>query len=283
MTGHPYSSKITPEHLARKAVVYVRQSSLRQVRENKESQRLQYSLADRAREWGWKHVEIIDCDLGSSATLAAAEREGFERLIASVALKEVGILLSREASRLWRTNKDWCRLFEVCQVFGTLISNGEAVYDLGLLDDQAILGIKGTLSVVEIGMLKRRLVEAAALKAQEGRLIRLLAPGYVRDGEGTIVKDPDSRVRGAIEVVFRKFRELRSVRQTFLWFHEERVELPVNKSRGGHMRLVWQLPTHVFVQNILENPIYAGAYVWGRRPVEVVFENGQLRKRTGNR
>jgi DNA invertase Pin-like site-specific DNA recombinase len=282
MTGHPYSSKITPEHLARKAVVYVRQSSLRQVRENKESQRLQYSLADRAREWGWKHVEIIDCDLGSSATLAAAEREGFERLIASVALKEVGILLSREASRLWRTNKDWCRLFEVCQVFGTLISNGEAVYDLGLLDDQAIVGIKGTLSVVEIGMLKRRLVEAAALKAQEGRLIRLLAPGYVRDGEGTIVKDPDSRVRGAIEVVFRKFRELRSVRQTFLWFHEERVELPVNKSRGGHMRLVWQLPTHVFVQNILENPIYAGAYVWGRRPVEVVFENGQLRKRTGS-
>ena len=282
MTGHPYSSKITPEHLARKAVVYVRQSSLRQVRENKESQRLQYSLADKAREWGWKQVQIIDCDLGSSATLAAAEREGFERLIASIALKEVGILLSREASRLWRTDKDWCRLFEVCQVFGTLISNGEAVYDVGLLDDQAVLGIKGTLSVVEIGMLKRRLVEAAALKAQEGRLFRLLSPGYVRDGEGSIVKDPDRRVQEAMAIVFRKFREVRSVRQTYLWFHEERVELPVNKLHAGQMRLVWQLPTYEFIRNLLEHPIYAGAYVWGRRPLEILFEDGQLRKRFGS-
>ena len=121
MKEHPYNSKITPEHLERKAVVYLRQSSEKQVRENKESQRLQYSLAERAREWGWRKVEVIDCDLGSSAAVAAARREGFERLIASVAMREVGILLSREASRLLRTGKDWCRLFEVCQVSGTLI------------------------------------------------------------------------------------------------------------------------------------------------------------------
>ena len=282
MTGHLYSSKITPEHLARKAVVYVRQSSDRQVRENKESQRLQYSLADTARNWGWRDVEVIDSDLGSSAALAAKERKGFERLIASVALKEIGIILSREVSRLLRTDKDWCRLCEVCQVFGTLISNGESVYDLRLTDDQAVLGIKGTLSVVEMGILRRRLLEASELKAREGKLVRLLAPGYVRDGEGAVVKDPDSRVREAMAIVFRKFRELRSIRQTFLWFHEEGVELPVNKSRGGQVRLAWQLPTQVFVQSVLENPIYAGAYVWGRRPVEVVFENGQLRRRIGS-
>lgn len=281
MKDRPFNSKITPAHLERKAVVYLRQSSERQVRENKESQRLQYSLADRAREWGWKQVEVIDCDLGSSAAVAAARREGFERLIASVAMREVGILLSREVSRLLRTDKDWCRLFEVCQVFGTLVSNGERVYDLSLSDDQVILGIQGTLSVVELGILKRRLVDAAQEKARAGKLIRMLAPGYIHDGEGNVVKDPDTRVQEAMDIVFGKFREVRSVRQTFLWFHNEGVELPVNKSRGGRIQIVWQLPKLSFIKSVLENPIYAGAYAWGQRPTEVVFEDGSLRKRTG--
>jgi len=150
MTEIQYSPKIKPEHLARKAIVYLRQSSEKQVRQNKESQRLQYDLAERMRALGWKVVEIIGDDLGSSAAVAAARREGFERVLSSVALGEVGIVGSREVSRLSRTDKDWCRLLEVCQIFGTLIADEQQVYDLNFLDDQLVLGIKGTLSVVEL-------------------------------------------------------------------------------------------------------------------------------------
>ena len=157
-TTHHLPSKINSQHLARKAVVYIRQSSDKQVRQNKESQTLQYALADRARELGFTLVEVIDQDLGSSAAVAAAERQGFERLIASVALGEVGIIFSREMSRLLRTDKDWCRLIEVCQIFGTLLGDEEQVYDANLMDDQLILGIKGTLSVVELKVLRMRLV-----------------------------------------------------------------------------------------------------------------------------
>ena len=157
MTEILYSPKIKPEHLARKAIVYLRQSSEKQVRQNKESQRLQYDVAERMRALGWKQVEIVDGDLGCSAAMASARREGFERVLASVALGEVGIVGSREVSRLSRTDKDWCRLLEVCQIFGTLIADEQQVYDLNYLDDQLVLGIKGTLSVVELKVLRQRL------------------------------------------------------------------------------------------------------------------------------
>ena len=143
MTEILYSPKIKPEHLARKAIVYLRQSSERQVRQNKESQILQYAVAERMRALGWKEVEIINSDLGSSAAIASAQREGFERVLSSVALGEVGIVGSREVSRLSRTDKDWCRLLEVCQIFGTLIADEQQVYDLNYLDDQLVLGHQG--------------------------------------------------------------------------------------------------------------------------------------------
>ena len=136
-----YSPKIKPEHLARKAIVYLRQSSDKQVRQNKESQHLQYAVAERMRALGWNQVEVINSDLGLSAGIASAEREGFERVLSSVALGEVGIVGSREVSRLSRTDKDWCRLLEVCQIFGTLIADEQQVYDLNYLDDQLVLGI----------------------------------------------------------------------------------------------------------------------------------------------
>src|ERR1700681_4405665 len=144
-----YSPKITPEHLARKAIVYLRQSSEKQGRQNTESQRLQYDMADRVRGLGWQQVEVINSDLGTSAAIGAVCREGFERVLSSVALGEVGIVVSREVSRLSRTDKDWCRLVEVCQIFGTLIGDEQQVYDLNYLDDQLVLGIKGTMSGVE--------------------------------------------------------------------------------------------------------------------------------------
>lgn len=275
-------SKITTEHVERKAIVYLRQSSEQQTRTNLESQRLQYALQDRARDLGWNRVEVIDTDLGSSASVGSATRTGFEQLIGAVALGEVGIVFSRELSRLARTDTDWCRLQEVCQVFGTLLGDDERVYDLGCIDDQLVLGIKGTMSVVELHVLRMRLLAGMQEKARRGELVRLLPPGYVRDGEGKVVFDPDERVREAMALVFRKFCELRSIRQTYLWFHAEGIELPANKTRGDRMTLVWKLPSHAFVSGVLHNPFYAGAYVWGQRPVETTLEDGRLVKRQGS-
>lgn len=272
-------SKITPAHLERKAIVYLRQSTGRQVRENTESQRLQYALVDRARELGFKAVEVIDGDLGSSAAPGAPEREGFKGLIASVAIGEIGIILSREFCRLLRTDKDWCQVAEVCQVFGTLLGDGERVYDLDVLDDQLVLGIKATLSVVELKVLRRRLVDGMREKARRGELVRVLSPGYVRDNTGKVVKDPDGRVQGAIALVFRKFREARSIRQTWIWFRDKRVELPVNKPTGDGMTITWQVPNLTFVGNVLRNAFYAGAYVWGQNPVQKMVVEGRLVKR----
>ena len=175
MTELLYSPKIKPEHLTRKAIVYLRQSSEKQVRQNKESQRLQLDMAERMRALGWKEIEIVGSDLGSSAAIASAPREGFERVLSSVALGVVGIVGSREVSRLSRTDKDWCRLLEVCQIFGTLIADEQQVYDLNYLDDQLVLGIKGTLSVVELKVLRQRLQAGQESKARRGELFKRLA------------------------------------------------------------------------------------------------------------
>jgi DNA invertase Pin-like site-specific DNA recombinase len=277
MTETLYNPKIKPEHLARKAIVYLRQSSEKQVRQNKESQRLQYDVAERMRALGWKQVEIVDGDLGCSAAMASARREGFERVLSSVALGEVGIVGSREVSRLSRTDKDWCRLLEVCQIFGTLIADEQQVYDLNYLDDQLVLGIKGTLSVVELKVLRQRLQAGQESKARRGELFKRLPVGYVLDAMGKVVFHPDQRVCGAIQLVFEKFRERWSVRQTFQWFRDHDVELPANPIQGT--RLAWKIPTQSLVRDLLCNPFYAGAYVWGRRPVSTVLADGRLEKR----
>ncbi len=274
-----HNPKIKPEHLARKAIVYLRQSSDKQVRQNKESQRLQYDLAGRMRALGWREVEIIGSDLGASAAIGSACREGFERVLSSVALGEVGIVASREASRLSRTDKDWCRLIEVCQIFETLIGDEQQVYDLSYLDDQLILGIKGTLSVVELKVLRQRLQDGQEAKARRGDLFKRLPIGYILDATGKVVVHPDRRVAEAIEMVFAKFRELWSVRQTFQWFRDHDVELPANPIRGT--RLVWKIPSQSLIRDVLRNPSYAGAYVWGRRPVETLLIEGRLQKRQG--
>jgi DNA invertase Pin-like site-specific DNA recombinase len=279
MTEALYSPKVKPEHLARKAIVYLRQSTDKQVRQNQESQRLQYEVAERMRALGWKQVETIDSDLGSSAAMASARREGFERVLSSVALGEVGIVGSREVSRLSRTDKDWCRLLEVCQIFGTLIADEQQVYDLNFLDDQLVLGIKGTLSVVELKVLRQRLQAGQESKARRGELFKRLPVGYARDPLGKVVFHPDRRVCEAIRLVFVKFRERWSVRQTFQWFRDHDVELPANPIRGT--RLLWKIPSQSLVRDVLCNPFYAGAYVWGRRPVATLLIEGRLEKRQG--
>jgi len=276
-----FSHKITESHLSRKAVVYLRQSSPGQVKRNSESQRLQYDLAHHARELGWKQVEVIDEDLGSSASIAAAVRHGYEYTMAQIAMGQVGIVFSRELSRLSRTDKDWCQLMELCQVFDTLAGDEEQVYDLSLMDDQLVVGIKATLSVVELKVLQQRLVQGQESKARRGELHRILAPGYVLDVDGNVVKDPNQRVQQAIRLLFDKFRELSSIRQTYLWFHNESIECPVNRCSAGHRKLVWQLPTLSFINDVLHNPFYAGAYVYGRRQREVRLVEGRLVKRQG--
>jgi DNA invertase Pin-like site-specific DNA recombinase len=273
---HP---KIKPEHLARRAIVYLRQSSEKQVRQNKESQRLQYDVAERMRSLGWTAVEIIANDLGSSAGMASARREGFERVLSSVALGEVGIVGSWEVSRLSRTDKDWCRLLEVCQIFGTLIADEQHIYDLNSLDDQLVLGIKGTLSVVELKILRQRMQAGQESKARRGELFKRLPVGFVLDAMNKVAFHPDRRVSEALQLVFLKFRERWSVRQTFQWFRDHDVELPTNPIQGT--RLVWKVPSQSLIRDILCNPFYAGAYVWGRRPVTTLLVEGRLEKRQG--
>ena len=273
--------KITPKHLGRKAVVYLRQSSEGQVRHNLESQRLQYAMTDRARELGFGTIEVIDSDLGASAAVAARQREGFQQLLGSVALGEVGIILSRELSRLLRTDRDFCQLIELCQAFGTLIGDEQEVYDMDCLNDQLVLGIKATMSVTELKVIRMRLQDGKESKARRGELYPRLPPGYVWTPDQKLVKDPNLRVQEAIALVFTKFRETWSIRQTFKWFHDNEVALPVTKAGDGRVQLVFQVPRHTFIARVLHNPIYAGAYVWGRRKSEVRWEDGRLTKYQG--
>ena len=272
------SSKINSNHLAKKAIVYLRQSSPGQVKNNLESQRLQYALVDRAKGLGFTQVQVIDSDLGASAASGSRQRPGFQQMLTSVAVGDVGIILSRELSRLSRTDKDWCHLMEVCQLFGTLIGDDETVYNPAHYDDQLVLGIKGTISVAELNVIRMRLIKGKEAKAKRGELFGTVAPGYIREGN-TIIKDPNLRVREAIALVFSKFEELGSMRQTYRWFMDKSIELPVNKSTGSQLKVTWKLPAQTFIPSVLHNPVYAGAYVYGRRAVKKVFEDGEIKKR----
>jgi DNA invertase Pin-like site-specific DNA recombinase len=162
MTMHSDSHKISPQHMARTALVYLRQSTGHQVIHHQESQRLQYALADKARTLGFANVEVVDDDLGVSASAGATRRVGFERVLSQVALGAVGLVLSREVSRLLRTDKDWCQLVEVCRLFDTLIGDEDGLYDLNSTNDQLVLGVKGTISVVELRTLQLRLRDGCA-------------------------------------------------------------------------------------------------------------------------
>lgn len=271
--------KITPAHVHRRAVIYVRQSSEGQVRNNRESQQLQYALAPRATGLGFRDVEILDVDLGASAAVAAKRREGFERLLGAVALGQVGLILSRELSRLLRTDKDFCQLVELCQLFDTLLGDEHTIYDVSRMDDQLVLGIKATMSIVELKVLRMRLLEGREHKAKRGALYPRLPPGYVWAAPEQVAKDPNLRVQEALHLIFAKFRETWSIRQTFKWLRDHDIEVPVTQARGGTQVVVFQPPRLSFIGDVLHNPFYTGAYVWGRHPVEVVWRDGQLRKR----
>lgn len=266
-------SKITPEHLARQAVVYIRQSTPDQVIHNLESKRRQYNLPERARQLGWNDVAIIDDDLGCSGS--GVVRPGFEKLLAAICEVRVGVVVSIEASRLARNGRDWHTLLEFCGLVGTLIADEDGIYDPRQPNDRLLLGMKGTMSEMELSVLRQRSLEALKQKARRGELFMTVAIGYVRVGHNRIEKDPDRRVGEAIALVFAKFAEVCSVRQVHLWFRHERIPLPA-VSYGAEGRLIeWKLPVYNTILHILTNPIYAGAYAFGRTGSRTSIEAGR--------
>ena len=224
-------SKITEHHIRRTAYVYVRQSTQDQVAHNRESQRLQYNLREKAHGFGWSEVEVIDEDLGVSAA-GTAERPGFERLLARVCEGTVGAVFAIEASRLARNGREWHTLLEICGFMHTLIIDHDGVYDPKHANDRLLLGMKGTISEMELTILRQRSQEALKQKAARGELFTSVAVGYVTR-EDRLEKDPDARVQSALGLVFKKFRELGSVRQVLLWFRGENVALPAVSSTTG--------------------------------------------------
>ena len=264
-------NKIAADHLTRRAYVYIRQSTLDQVRHNHESQRRQYALADRARELGWQDVEVIDEDLGRSG--AGTQRPGFERLLAGLCDGRVGAVFCVEASRLARNGRDWHTLLEFCSVVGALLIDAEGVYDPRDPNDRLLLGMKGQISEMELANFRARAQAALVQKAKRGELIQRVAVGYVHT-EGRLEKTPDARVREAIELLFRKFNELGSARRLYFWLSAEQIQLPAVLDGTGHA-VRWQAPRYHSLLSLLQNPVYAGAYAYGRTRTRVHLAQGR--------
>ena len=277
MTGRA-RGPLTAEHLERKAIVYVRQSSELQVRRHRERQRLQYALADHARQLGFTEVEVIDEDQGTSGS--GVRRAGFDRLLAAVCRREVGAVLSLEASRLARNGRDWHTLLDFCAIVGCLVGDRRQLYDPAAADDRLYLGMKGNFSEAELAVFRQRSLESRMELARRGEFFTTLPAGYEKAGRHRIEMTPDRRQRDAIRLVFRKFAELRTVRQVWLWCRKERVEIPV-RQLGQGAGVVWKVPTDTSLYLLLSNPIYAGAYAYGRRRQETVIEDGRKRVRSG--
>ena len=265
-----HNGKIKAKHLNRKAIIYIRQSTLQQVQRHQESTRLQYGLADKAVLFGWlrSDIEVIDEDLGCSGSTMAG-RQGFQRLVAEVGLDHVGLVLGLEMSRLSRSSRDWYQLLEVCAIFSTLIGDMDGIYDPSLYNDRLLLGLKGTMSEAELHILKQRMLEGKRAKARRGELGMPVAMGFVRQLSGLIVKDPDEQAQSVIERVFELFERKRTINGVLLELVSQQIQMPHRVASGLNKGdLVWRRPNRVTLSNLLHNPIYAGAYAYGRRPTD---------------
>ncbi len=263
----PRSEKIAGRHLDRLAYVYVRQSTPQQLVRHQESTQIQYSLQRRAVDLGWSpdRVTIVDEDLGKSGA-SMEGRTGFQRMLAEVALDHVGIILGVEMSRLARSCKDWYHLLEVCGLFGTLIADLDGVYDPAQYNDRLLLGLKGTMSEAELHILKQRMYQGSLNKARRGELVYRVPMGYVRLPSGEVAMDPDEEVQAVIRLVFKKFDELGSVHAVLRFFVKTRIGLPVRAQYGPTKgELEWHSPNRGTLNSLLKNPMYAGAYAYGRR------------------
>lgn len=266
-------NKITVEHLSRSAYIYVRQSTPDQLTNNPESRRRQYALAARARALGWENVIVIDDDLGRSA--GGVARPGFERLLTAICTGTTGAVFAIEASRLARNGRDWHTLLEFCALVNSLIIDEDGVYDPKHVNDRLLLGMKGTFSELELSILRQRSQEALLQKAARGDLHTSVAVGYVRGAGDRLELDPDRRVREALHLVFRKFAEFGSVRQVAIWLTDEGIEVPTVVHGPQGRAIVWRLPRYNTIHRLLTNPVYSGAYVFGRTGSQIRVEGGR--------
>jgi DNA invertase Pin-like site-specific DNA recombinase len=271
------NEKIRPEHLQRAAYVYVRQSTAYQVRFHLEGQKRQYRLSERARELGFAQVVVIDEDLGRSGS-GLQERPGFGRLLAAVCQGAAGAVVALEASRLARNNRDWHHLVDLCGLTDTLLIDADGIYDPKLLNDRLLLGLKGTMSEFELGLLRQRARQAFEQKVKRGCAMWEVPVGFVRTEEGGIEKTPDSQVQQAIEAVFSKFQQLGSARQSVIWFREEQILLPQAKPGSEGKEVRWLPATLSRVHQILRNPCYAGAFAYGRTGTKTRIVEGRAQQ-----
>ena len=267
-TQSTISDKIQRRHRERLAMVYVRQSTMQQIERHQESTRLQYALVDRALHFGWDRssIVVIDDDLGRSGA-SMEGRPGFQRLVAEVGLGRVGMVLGVEMSRLARSCRDWHQLLEICALFDTLIADSEGVYDAGNFNDRLLLGLKGTMSEAELHILKARMLEGRRAKARRGELGKAIPMGYLRRLSGEVVLDPDEQAQATIRLVFELFDRFRTIGKVMRYLVDHNIRMPVRVGSGARKgELEWHRVNRASLQNLLHNPIYAGAYVYGRRP-----------------
>lgn len=273
-TGSPRDAlrheKISAWHRDRRAVVYVRQSTPQQVLAHHESTRLPYGLVERAQTWGWapERILVIDDDLGRSGATADG-RTGFPRLVAEVSLDHVGLIRGLEMSRLARSHKDWQQLLELCALFRTLIADLDGMDDPSHDHDRLLRGLKGTMSEAEWHILKQRMSQGSWNKARRGALPFAVPVGSVWDAEGAIHGDPDEQVPAVVRLIFRTFEELGTLGGVLRSLVEPQIQRGIRGREGpGKGSLVWRRPNRVTVQMVLKHPLYAGAYVYGRRQVD---------------
>ncbi|WP_284210425.1 recombinase family protein, partial [Mesorhizobium tianshanense] len=258
--------KVTADHLRRDAYLYIRQSTLRQVAENGESTQRQYGLRDRAIAAGWptERIHVIDRDLGKSGSSAVA-RDGFQELVSEVALAKAGVVMGLEVSRLARNSADWHRLLELCALTSTLILDEDGIYDPESFNDRLLLGLKGTMSEAELHFLKARMRGGQLNKASRGDLKIGPPVGLVYLPDGTLALDPDAEVQAALRMVFTTFERLGSATRTVKFFLDEGILFPRRLRKGLHKgELMWAPPRHARILQVLHNPRYAGAFVYGR-------------------
>lgn len=277
--------EVTRAHTTRNAYIYIRQSSQRQVLEHTSGQEVQYNLFKRARLLGWpeKNIRIIDEDLGITAT-GTKKRTGFEKLLAHICLGKVGAIFFLYSSRLARNGKDWHNTLLMCSLYNVLIIDRDSIYDPRLPNDRLWLGMQGSFSEYEVSQMQIRAREAILQKASKGELFTLLPAGFVTTDEDRrrVELDPDQRIQQAIRGVFTRFDELGSVRQVYLWYQNNRIELPVRNIRKG-FKLNWRSPDYHTVYRILTNPLYAGIYMYPKTKTITRVNDGNIIKTSGHK